>query len=198
MSPKKNQKSGARTPPEAVIQELAKSFSGLLVNFSDTLTDRMCVKFDISPQEAEEIAVKTLEEFSVKTQGRRQAPQTTSDGRKCDFELLRGPRKGGICGKPALNGCAFCSVHKRSMAKRGVLAPDSKTGSRDSLKFVPYIDGMFLVEGTDFVVGRKELTEEFGIDNCEVVGVIENGIIQPPDESSKKFADANNIPLTQA
>ncbi|KAJ2563737.1 hypothetical protein IW140_006001 [Coemansia sp. RSA 1813] len=162
MSPKKNQKSGARTPPEAVIQELAKSFSGLLVNFSDTLTDRMCVKFDISPQEAEEIAVKTLEEFSVKTQGRRQAPQTTS------------------------------------MAKRGVLAPDSKTGSRDSLKFVPYIDGMFLVEGTDFVVGRKELTEEFGIDNCEVVGVIENGIIQPPDESSKKFADANNIPLTQA
>ncbi|KAJ2674772.1 hypothetical protein GGI25_004235 [Coemansia spiralis] len=197
-----NYSNSVKTPPDAVVQELAKSLSGLLINFSGVLTDKICSKFDIDPQEAEELAVKTLGEFSIKTEGRHFGEEKElPEEEKCTFELLRGPRKGGNCDKKVAVGYKFCCTHKKAMEKRGeIISPVKKVEitPREPFKFVPRSDGMFLIEGTNILVIRNNLGEELGVNNCEVAGVVLNGNVEAPDESAKKFAADNNLPVTEA
>lgn len=217
MSPKKNAQEKKVTSPsekpaaegdvhEETIEGISRSLSNMMINSTARLAEALCEEYNLDVDRVSEISNKILSSFIGEIDGvflkpskplkSTKADKEVADDERCKFVLLRGERKGEMCGKQSTKDFDFCSVHKASMIKKGELVGKAEgVKSIKAIQFTPHEEdsGTYTVKGTKLVVVRLDLQKDMDIDNCEVVGYLSDGKVLALDGTSKKIADINGL-----
>ncbi|KAJ2431750.1 hypothetical protein GGF41_000396 [Coemansia sp. RSA 2531] len=189
---------------EGVIEDISKSLSRMMISSSAKLSEALCEEYNLDADKVNEISKRVLASFIGDVDGmvvnKKAVKQTkvereVADDEMCKFTLLRGDRKGEMCGKRSTKGFDFCSIHKASMIKKGELVGKVEGVKNKGLEFIPHEEdsGTYTVKGTKLVVVRLDLQKDMDIDNCEVVGHLSDGKVMALDGTNKKIADINGL-----
>ncbi|KAJ2642701.1 hypothetical protein IW137_002645 [Coemansia sp. RSA 1287] len=185
-----------------VEDSLNQMFSQMVISSGHGITERFIDEFNLDPDKAYELAREALTDFSQKAGASLSVLRPTvkvekdiPDSEKCTFELIRGERRGRLCGKRCVKEYDYCSIHKKAMEKKGALKAKTEQKKANGIKFKYYdeVPNSYVIEGTKLLVCRDDEALDVGMSNCLLLGHWDGEKMGEMTDVEKAIVAANKI-----